>query len=182
MWICKIKNGWCLLLSSLILSVNLWVCLKPIKHLIIQDKSRQEKFNKQAAEHTLQINVHGVEQIVISTAIYCKPWENVQKRISIENTTSEQLENSAKVIKILRSFKLIITVLQDFWTKHCANLENNDTITIWRSFCADAFTLMKNLEFYNWKDNMFASENKHISQNWLLSVPLCLVPSVYCTK
>jgi hypothetical protein len=44
-----------------------------------------------------------VEQIVISTAIYCKPCENVQKRISIENTTSEQLESSAKVIKILRS-------------------------------------------------------------------------------
>jgi hypothetical protein len=44
-----------------------------------------------------------VEQGVISTAIYCKPCENAQKRISIENTTSEKLENSAKVIKILRS-------------------------------------------------------------------------------
>jgi hypothetical protein len=87
----------------LILSVALWVCLKPIKRLIIRDILRREQFNKQAAEHALQIHPYGVEQIVISTAIYCKPCENIEKRISTENTTLEQLESSAKVIKILRS-------------------------------------------------------------------------------
>jgi hypothetical protein len=43
-----------------------------------------------------------VEQGVISTANYCKPCESVLKRIPVEITTSEQLESSAKVIKILR--------------------------------------------------------------------------------
>jgi hypothetical protein len=48
-----------------------------------------------------------VEQGVISTANYCKPCESVPKRISIKITTSEQMESSAKAIKILRyaSFK-----------------------------------------------------------------------------
>jgi hypothetical protein len=43
-----------------------------------------------------------VEQGVISTANYCKSCKSVLKRILIEITTSEQLESSAKVIKILR--------------------------------------------------------------------------------
>lgn len=74
--------------------------------MIIRDTSGQEQFNKQAAEHTLQKQLHGAEQVVISTAIFCKPCENIWKRISIENTTSEQLENSAKGIKIPRSASL----------------------------------------------------------------------------
>jgi hypothetical protein len=44
-----------------------------------------------------------VKQVATASANYCKTCENVQKRIPIENATSEQLDSSANVIKILRS-------------------------------------------------------------------------------